>query len=186
MAKLDLEGAAHAYREALRFGRRTGDAWLESLAFNRLPIELAWQGRLDEARSYLLEAREAADVSGDWADYSLAIGTLAALALARGEFDEVESLARQAVSIARRSGYLWGPRSPSRPSRLPARCAAASTRRATPRRCSRAPACSAREIPPLWGAIASVLRLRLSAFAGEADAATREQASGLVGVLFAD
>jgi class 3 adenylate cyclase len=185
LGKLDLEGAAQAYREALRFGRRTGDAWLESLALNRLPIALAWQGRLDEARSYLLEAREAADVTGDWADYSLAIGTLAAVALARGEFDEVESLARQAVSIARRSGYVWG--------------AALAVSAVAPARALRGrldealdaavlletPGGLVREVPPMWAAMAAVLRIRLVASVGEVDARTREQATGLASVLLA-
>jgi class 3 adenylate cyclase len=182
---LDLEGAAEAYRECLRLGRRTGDAWLESLGLNRLPIALAWQGRLDEARSYLLGAWEAADATGDWADYSLALGALAGLGVARGEFEEVESLARQAVSIARRSGYLWGAAmaisavAPARALRgrlEEARDAAALLER---------PGLLAREIPPIWGAMAAVLRMRLSALAGEADAERLEQAGGLARALLA-
>jgi class 3 adenylate cyclase len=184
-ARLDLPGAAHAYGEALRFGRRSGDAWLESLSLNRLPIVLAWQGRLDEARSYLLSAGEAAEATGDWADYSLALGTLAALAVARGEFDEVEALARRAVSISRRSGYVWG--------------AAMAVSAVAPARALRGrldeardaaallgtPGALAREIPPTWGLIAAVLRLRLSALAGQSDAAVHEQATGLAGALLA-
>jgi class 3 adenylate cyclase/tetratricopeptide (TPR) repeat protein len=182
---LELEEAAEVYRESLRLGRRCGDAWLEGLALNRLPIVLAWQGRLDEARSYLVTAWEAADATGDWADYSLAIGTLTALALARGDFDEVESLARQAVSIARRSGYLWGGAmaisavAPARALRGrldEARDAAALLE---------TPGTFAREIPPVWGAMAVVLRLRLSALVGESDAAAHEQAAGLAGALLA-
>jgi class 3 adenylate cyclase/tetratricopeptide (TPR) repeat protein len=185
MGKLDLAGAERAYGEALRFARRTGDAWLESLALNRLPIALIWQGRLDEARSYLLSAREAADATGDWADYSLALGTLAALAVARGDFDEVESLARQAVSIARRSGYTWGAAlaisavAPARALRGrldEARDAAALLE---------TPGLLARELPAMWGAMAAVLRLRLTALAGEVDAEARERAAGLASVLLA-
>ena len=122
---------------------------------NRLPIVLAWLGRLDEAKSYLLTAWEAADATGDWADYSLALGALAALAVARGEFDEVESLARQAVSIARRSGYLWGAAmaisavAPARAlrGRLDEARAAAGL--------LESPGLLAREVPPIWGALAS-------------------------------
>lgn len=185
MGKLDLSGASHAFREALRFARRTGDAWLESLALNRLPIVLAWLGQLDEARSYLLSAWESADATGDWADYSLALGALAALGVARGDFDEVESLARQTVSIARRSGYTWG--------------AAMAVSAVAPVRALRGqldeardaaalletPGAIAREIPPVWAAMAAVLRLRLAALAGEHDAAALEQARGLAGVLLA-
>jgi len=185
MGKLDLMGASHAYREALRLARRTGDAWLESLALNRLPLALAWLGQLDEARSYLLAAAESADATGDWADYSLAVGALAALAVARGAFEEVESLARQAVSIARRSGYTWG--------------AAIAVSAVAPARALRGhldeardaaalletPGVIAREIPPVWAAMAAVLRLRLSALAGESDAAALEQARGLARVLLA-
>jgi class 3 adenylate cyclase len=185
MGKLDLEGAVRAFGESLRFGRRTGDAWLESLALNRLPIALAWQGRLDEARSYLLAARDAAEATGDWADYSLTLGTLAGLGVARGDFDEVEAMARQAVSIARRSGYGWGAAiaisavAPARALRGrldEARDAAALLEK---------PGALAREIPPLWGAMAAVLRLRLSALAGEAEASAREQAAGIASLLLA-
>ncbi len=185
MGKLDLDGAAEAFRESLRIGRRAGDAWLESLALNRLPIVLGWQGRLDEARSYLLAARESADETGDWADYSLALGMLAALALARGAFEEVESLARQAVSIARRSGYLWG---------AALAISAVAPARALSGRLDQARDAAglletlgalAREVPPAWGAVAALLRLRLSALAGQKDAAAHERAGELVGVLLA-
>jgi class 3 adenylate cyclase/predicted negative regulator of RcsB-dependent stress response len=185
MGKLDLDGAARAFGESLRIGRRTADAWLESLALNRLPIVLAWQGRLDEARSYLLTAFEAADTTGDWADYSLALGMLAALALARGEFEEVESLARQAVSIARRSGYLWG---------AALAVSAVAPARALRGRLDQArdaaalletPGVLAREVPPAWGAVAAVLRLRLSALAGLGDRDAHQQATGLAGMLLA-
>ncbi len=185
LGQLDLEGAAQAYRDSLRLGRRTGDAWLESLGLCRLPIALAWQGRLDEARSYLLTAWEAADATGDWADYSLALGTLAGLAVARGEFEEVESLARQAVSVARRSGYLWG---------AAMAISAVAPARALRGRLDEAreaaalletPGVLAREIPAIWGAVMAVLRLRLSALMGEVDAAVHEQAAGLADVLLA-
>jgi class 3 adenylate cyclase len=45
------------------------------------------------------------------------------------------------------------------------------------------PGTLAREIPPLFGAIAAVLRLRLSALAGAADPSAHQQAAGLVELL---
>jgi class 3 adenylate cyclase len=183
LSRLELPAAVQSLRRALRFGRRLGDPWYEALSLQRLPLILAWLGRMDEAASYLLASRKGSESSGDWADFTLTLGTEAGLANARGDFEEVEQLARQAVSLARRTGYVWGG-------------ALALTTLATARalrgRVDDAldavtlldrPGLLANEVPPEWAAIAGVTRLRVGVLAGRIEPSARETAAGLARLL---
>ncbi|MEN8160389.1 MAG: tetratricopeptide repeat protein, partial [Myxococcota bacterium] len=185
LGRLELPAAVASLRRALRFGRRLGDPWYEALALQRLPLVLAWLGRMDEAASYLLASRKGIESSGDWADFTLTLGTEAGLANARGEFEDVEQLARQAVSLARRTGYVWGG-------------ALALTTLATARALRGrfddaldavtlldTPGLLATDVPPEWAAIAGVTRLRVGVLAGRIAPTAREAAAGLAKLLLA-
>ncbi len=185
LTRLELEDAVQSLRVALRFGRRRGDPWYENMALQRLPLVLAWLGRMDEAASYLLASRTGCESSGDWADYTLTLGTQAALANARGEFEEVERLARRAVSLARRYGYPWGGA---------LALTALATARALRGRLEDAidavtllgtPGVLVREVPAEWGALAAITRLRVQVLAGRVEVGARETAAGLMKLLLA-
>jgi len=183
IARTDLEDAAESFRAALRFGRRLGDPWYANIALQRLPLVLAWLGRLDEATSYLLASRKGTESTGDWADFTLTLGTEAAIANALGDFEAVERLARQAVSLARRSGYVWGG--------ALALTALASTRAMRGQledaldalEMFGTPGVLVREAPPHWAAIAAVARLRAGVLAGRVEAGAGETARNLAKLL---
>lgn len=185
LGRLELEAAVASFRRALRFGRRLGDPWYEALALQRLPLVLGWLGRMDEAASYLLASRKGSEGSGDWADFTLTLGTEAGLANARGDFDAVEQVARQAVSLASRTGYPWGGA---------LALTALATARALRGRVEDAldavtllgtPGLLASEVPPEWAAIAGVTRLRVGVLAGRIEPGARERAAGLAKLLLA-
>jgi len=183
LAGLELDAAVRSFRDALRFGRRLDDPWYEGLALQRLPLVLAWTGHMDEAASYLVASRKGAEASGDWADFTLTLGTEAGLANARGEFGAVEQLARQAVTLARRTGYVWGGA---------LALTALATARALNGRLADAldaialldsPGLLADEVPPLWNAVAAMARLRVGVLGGRIAPGDRDTAAGLADVL---
>ena len=105
--RLDLVGALDALVAAHETGAASGDQWLEGIALSRLALNLFWLGRLDEAHIAGLDALRYAESIANFAEQSLALAALTAVAVARGEFDEAEQHAESAVAAIRLSRYTW-------------------------------------------------------------------------------
>lgn len=103
-----LDEARSCFEGALANARASGEAWTEGWALQRLPLTLAWLGRLDEADRSVREAAESAERINDWADHSLALGGQTAIAVARGDLERAETMARETLSLVGRTGYPWG------------------------------------------------------------------------------
>jgi class 3 adenylate cyclase len=108
MLELRLREARETFRAASRDAIASGDRWMQGLPLNRLPMVLASLGRLGETEEVLREAERIARETGDWGDYSIALGARASIALARGDLDAVEILAAETLPMVRRTGYPWG------------------------------------------------------------------------------
>jgi class 3 adenylate cyclase/tetratricopeptide (TPR) repeat protein len=108
MQQLRLREALGSFRDALQRARRSGDAWMQGWPIQRVPVVLSALGLLQEAATVAGEACELAREVQDWGNYSLALATQVALAVAGGDFEAAERSAHDTVTMARRSGYPWG------------------------------------------------------------------------------
>src|SRR5690606_34721276 len=73
----------------------------------RLPLPALWSGRLDRVDAACSEAEALPSSVHDWGEHSLARAASACAALARGDFERVESEASHAMQLVQRSGYPW-------------------------------------------------------------------------------
>jgi class 3 adenylate cyclase len=105
--RLELPAALANLEEALERARRHGDPWLEGIPLPRLALTHLWLGRLDDATKAAAAAIELTDVTGDWAERSLAMAALVGVAVARGNFDAAEAQGEQAWLAARLARYEW-------------------------------------------------------------------------------
>lgn len=105
--RLDLVGALDALKAALESGTTSGDQWLEGIALSRLALTLFWLGRLDEAHTAALAALRYSETIANFAEQSLALAALTAVAVAQGEFEAAEEHAESAVAAIRLSRYTW-------------------------------------------------------------------------------
>lgn len=108
MQRMEVSASLETYRAALAHARRVGDPWVQGWPLQRMPVLLACLGRLDEAQEIIGEACELNRRLHDWADHSISLGNLAALAVARGRFGEVEAQTREAMKMVQRTRYPWG------------------------------------------------------------------------------
>jgi class 3 adenylate cyclase len=107
MQQLRLEEALETLQAALA-DAGLADPWSEGWLLQRLPIVLTWRGDLELAEQTTRRACELSRSTQDWAEYSLALATHVAGAVARGEFQRAEEQARESLAMARRSHYPWG------------------------------------------------------------------------------
>jgi class 3 adenylate cyclase/tetratricopeptide (TPR) repeat protein len=108
LQQLRLDEALATMRVSHADAVRAGDPWIEGWPLQRMPIALTWRGDLEDAEQTALQACELSRRTQDWAEYSLALATHVAVAVARGEFVRAEEQARESLSMARRSHYPWG------------------------------------------------------------------------------
>lgn len=103
-------GEAFQYHEQAReLAKEIGDPWYEAWPLQRMPLALAAMGRLKEAESVAQQAAVLANRTHDWAEHSLTLASMAALANLRGDFDVVEQCAAGSALMYRRSNYAWAP-----------------------------------------------------------------------------
>jgi class 3 adenylate cyclase/tetratricopeptide (TPR) repeat protein len=96
------------FEEALRYAQRTDDLWLQGWPLQRIPLVFISLGRLEEAWTAARNACVLARESHDWSNLSLALATLASIAVIQGDFAAVERYAFEAMEMTRRSPYPWG------------------------------------------------------------------------------
>ncbi len=101
--------AARCFNRALRHADLVEDRWARGWPLMQRPQGLIGSGALHEADGAAREAREFSRATRNWAEESLALATLAWLALARGSLDEVSLLVEEALQAFRRSDYRWTP-----------------------------------------------------------------------------
>jgi tetratricopeptide (TPR) repeat protein len=94
------EGAAEAALADEELSRVGGAAF-------RIPLVMAWLGRLDEAESRAHECCAVSERVQYPLEEGLPLAALALVAVTRGEFDRVEQLAHRALLVQQLSGYHW-------------------------------------------------------------------------------
>jgi predicted ATPase/DNA-binding winged helix-turn-helix (wHTH) protein len=113
-----LIGLAHMYHfqgrsfqtvvaEALSLGRHDGDAWVESFALFLQALAAFEGGDYEQATVRALEAREAANVSGEIVQHSGPLLILANIAVSSGNYDRAQDLYDQSIDASRRDGDTW-------------------------------------------------------------------------------
>ena len=105
---LHLQEALESWHKALTFAQHAEDLWLQSAPLARIPVMLTALGRLEEATTIAVEACDLTKKIHNWAEYSLAMATLGAIAVIKGDFAEAERLTREVMLMVRRSHYPWG------------------------------------------------------------------------------
>jgi predicted ATPase/DNA-binding winged helix-turn-helix (wHTH) protein len=94
--------------EALALGRNENDAWAVSFALFLQALSAVEQGDYEQARARCLEARDAADVSGDPLQHGGPLHVLANIALSNGDYDRAHHLYQESIDVHRRAGESWG------------------------------------------------------------------------------
>jgi tetratricopeptide (TPR) repeat protein len=105
---LHLQEALESWQQALTFAQQAEDLWLQSAPLARIPVMLTALGRLEEATAAAVAACDLTKKIHNWAEYSLALATLGAVAVIQGDFAEAERLTREVMRMVRRSHYPWG------------------------------------------------------------------------------
>jgi len=94
--------------EALSLGREDGDAWVISFALFAQGLVAVDQGDLEQAAARSIEAREAANSSGESVRHAGPLMNLAAIALSNGDPDRALQLYDESIEVNRRAGDIWG------------------------------------------------------------------------------
>lgn len=103
-----MEEALESWRVGLESAQRVNDLWRQGWSLQRMPLTLTTLGQLDEAEAVSLQACQLAHETHDWGGYSIALATLAFVAVSRGEFAAAERQAQEAMTMVNRSHYPWG------------------------------------------------------------------------------
>jgi class 3 adenylate cyclase len=107
-ARYDLLGSLATLEEGVARARTASDrSGLAGGPLFRLPLVLAWLGRLDEAQERAVECCAVADEIHYPLETGLPLAALTQVAVARGDFDAAERHAHQALLVQRLSGYHW-------------------------------------------------------------------------------
>lgn len=107
MQGLHLEEALDSYRAGIAHARRADDLLRLEKCLQRVPMALFMAGHLEEARRNAVEAGEINMIVQNPGDALLALSTLVALAVVRGDFETVEQRAREALEMSRRAAFPW-------------------------------------------------------------------------------
>jgi class 3 adenylate cyclase len=106
--ELHVEEALQHYRQARTYAQRVNDRWFDGWLLHRIPTALILLGRFDEAEATAHEAYESALHTNNWRHYSLTLGAMACVALARGNFQGVERHGEEALGIVSRWRFPFG------------------------------------------------------------------------------
>jgi predicted ATPase len=94
--------------EALSLGREDDDAWVVSFALFMQGLAALECGDHEQATARSLEAREAANASGEIVQHSGPLLILANIAVLRGDHDRAQQLYDESIEVSRRAGDAWG------------------------------------------------------------------------------
>jgi class 3 adenylate cyclase len=108
-ARYELRESLAALEDGVAHARAAHDpSVLSGGAMFRVPLLLTWLGRLDEVRPRALECLNASERAAYPLENPLPLAALTQLAVVRGNYDEAEQHAHQALLIQRLAGYHWG------------------------------------------------------------------------------
>ena len=94
--------------EALELGREHRDPWIESFALFLQGLAAFELGDHEQAIVRSLEAREAANLSGDEVQHGGPLLILAGIAVSNGDHDRAQQLYDESIEVHRRAGEAWG------------------------------------------------------------------------------
>ncbi len=94
--------------EALALGREHRDPWIESFALFLQGLAAFELGDHEQAAVRSLEAREAANLSGDEVQHGGPLLILAGIAVSKGDHDRAQQLYDESIEVHRRAGEAWG------------------------------------------------------------------------------
>lgn len=103
-----LHEARETFTDSLNYAVRARDDWGRVQPLQRLAILHLVMGQIEQAEELGNEGRTLTTQVGQNAEASIAYAHLATVALARGDYASVESLALEAVSLSQRAHYPWG------------------------------------------------------------------------------
>ncbi|MEO8077313.1 MAG: hypothetical protein ABI818_13360 [Acidobacteriota bacterium] len=101
-------GAAESAAAALSLGRECGDPWVASFALFLQALAAFELGDYQQALARAIEAREAADDSGDQIQHGGPLMIVANVALFEGDHDRAQQLYDESIEVHRRAGDKWG------------------------------------------------------------------------------
>ncbi|MEP6917514.1 MAG: hypothetical protein ABJC89_17820 [Acidobacteriota bacterium] len=101
-------GAAESAAAALSLGRECGDPWVVSFALFLQALTAFELGDYQRALARAIEAREAADESGDQVQHGGPLMILANVALFEGDHGRAQQLYDESIEVHRRAGDKWG------------------------------------------------------------------------------
>ena len=94
--------------EALSLGHEHGDAWVVSFALFLKGLAAFELGDREQAAALALEARNAADASGDVVQHGGPLLILANIAVLEGDHERAQQLYDESIEVHRRAGEVWG------------------------------------------------------------------------------
>jgi len=94
--------------EALALGRQHGDPWIVSFALFLQGLAAFELGDHERAAVLSLEAREAADLSGEEVQHGGPLLILAGIAVSNGDHERAQQLYDESIEVHRRAGEAWG------------------------------------------------------------------------------
>jgi predicted ATPase/DNA-binding winged helix-turn-helix (wHTH) protein len=114
-----LIGLAHMYHfqghsfeavisEALSLGRQGNDAWVVSFALFMQALAALEHGDYETATTCSLEAREAANISGELVQHGGPLLILGNIAVLTGDHDRAQDLYDESIEVHRIDGDIWG------------------------------------------------------------------------------
>lgn len=109
LGTLDLTSARSHFEASLVHAKLAEDSWFRSWGLGRIPLTLWFQGHLDEADEHASEAATFAADMQDWSEFSLAGAIRTGIAVARGDFEAMETHAQLSIQMFERSNYSFTP-----------------------------------------------------------------------------
>jgi len=94
--------------EAVSLGREEGDAWVLAFALFMQGLAALQRGDHEQAMALALEAREAANASGEDVQHGGPLLILGKVAEARGDHERAQQFYDESIDVSRRAGEKWG------------------------------------------------------------------------------
>lgn len=105
---LEIEESVRAHNDSVEYGHSAADPWREATGAHRLPLNLVWLGRLDEAEERIRQAEQLTVETQEWSGASLAMSAQVVIAVLRHQLERAEDMAARIKLLADRSRYPWG------------------------------------------------------------------------------